>query len=244
MFVSCIPIGYPKLRSDTTYLTTKTFEEAQKTTLGNLIFYPFRDSSTMVSFAFSFSFSACVSRRPFSAFSLRSLYRFVKLSFTGAITAVNFANSSATSTTLSRKLEGFIRPSSSNSCHAFAMDDWLVQQGMRIHRANSLNALTALKLWLPPFTCATQLIFECSKESDNANYWRWGDTQHKNHCNSRLFWWYIPSFSLCWSYRPSIEWDPVDLIFKYTCDCTMHLWRSNMYNRNGSKGLNEILDDS
>eukprot|EP00539_Tryblionella_compressa_P010444 CAMPEP_0178795314 /NCGR_PEP_ID=MMETSP0745-20121128/10055_1 /TAXON_ID=913974 /ORGANISM="Nitzschia punctata, Strain CCMP561" /LENGTH=91 /DNA_ID=CAMNT_0020453689 /DNA_START=192 /DNA_END=467 /DNA_ORIENTATION=- len=77
------------------------------------------------------------------------------------MTAVNLANSSATSTTRSLKLDGFILPFSSNSCHAFAIEDWFVQHGMRIHLASSRRALTALNDWLPPLTCATQHVFPC-----------------------------------------------------------------------------------
>mmetsp|Transcript_18083 Transcript_18083/g.51075 ORF Transcript_18083/g.51075 Transcript_18083/m.51075 type:complete len:282 (+) Transcript_18083:62-907(+) len=110
---------------------------------------------------FSFSFSSWVSKRPLATISFRSEYRLFKKSLCSRMIRVNLWYSSMTSTTRSRNSEGFIRPASSNSCHAFATEDWFVQHGIRIHRANRRSSLTTLKLWLPPFTCMTMHVRPC-----------------------------------------------------------------------------------
>mmetsp|Transcript_26854 Transcript_26854/g.86278 ORF Transcript_26854/g.86278 Transcript_26854/m.86278 type:complete len:209 (-) Transcript_26854:284-910(-) len=69
--------------------------------------------------------------------------------------------SSITSTTRSRNGPGFMRPASSNSCHAFATEDWLVVQGILIQRASRRSSLTALKDCEPPFTCSTAAVRPC-----------------------------------------------------------------------------------
>lgn len=46
---------------------------------------------------------------------------------------VTLNSSSVTSTILAYHAEGFIRPFSSNSCQAFASEDWLGMVNVRIH---------------------------------------------------------------------------------------------------------------
>mmetsp|Transcript_56469 Transcript_56469/g.156112 ORF Transcript_56469/g.156112 Transcript_56469/m.156112 type:complete len:207 (-) Transcript_56469:1046-1666(-) len=114
--------------------------------------------AVQVSPAFAASFSACVSSRPFSSFSLRSEYRSTMKSAYSRWMRVYLANSSIQSTTRSRKSDGFMRPSSSNSFQALATLLWFTMQSMRIHRASRRSSFTTLKLWEPPFTCSTTQV--------------------------------------------------------------------------------------
>jgi len=82
------------------------------------------------------------------------------------ITRVNLWNSSRTSTTQSRKEEGFIRTSASNSFQAMDTELWLVQQGIHIQRDSFLSSFTTLKDCEPPFTCITTVVRPCVGRTD------------------------------------------------------------------------------